>query len=75
MRVRIAGGHRLQVAVDHVAGLEQVLAQLEGQVDEDLLLDFHQHVLVRQFQRHRHRLVQLVQSVDHFFHGNSPLDG
>ena len=69
MRLRVAGGHRLQAAVDHVADLEEKLAQLERQVDKDLLLDFHQGFFVRQLQRHRYRFVEFAQLFDDFFHG------
>ena len=69
MRLRVAGGHRLQAAVDHVADLEEKLAQLERQVDEDLFLDFHQGFFVGQLQRHGYRFVEFAQLFDDFFHG------
>ncbi|MNT33008.1 hypothetical protein D3C72_1689170 [compost metagenome] len=72
MGLRIGGGHRLQAAIDHVADLEQELAQLEGQVDQQLLFDLHQQLLVGQLQGNRHRLVEFAQLFDDFFHGGRP---
>ncbi|MNP26534.1 hypothetical protein D3C76_1193940 [compost metagenome] len=72
MGLRVGHGDRLQAAVDHIADLEQELAQLEGQVDQQLLFDLHQLFLFRQFQRYRHRLVEFAQLFDDFFHGDRP---
>jgi len=39
-----------------------------GRVDQQLLLDLHQQIVVRQLQRHRNRLVEFAQLFDDLFH-------
>ncbi|CAI2800202.1 Uncharacterized protein PFLU_6077 [Pseudomonas [fluorescens] SBW25] len=73
MGLRVGDGHRLQAAVHHIADGQQKFTEDKRDVDEQLFLDFHQLVFVRQFQRNRNRFVGFTQLFDDFFHGRDPL--
>ncbi len=68
MRLRVGSGDRFQASIDDIADLQEEFAQAERQVDQQLLLDLHQQIVVRQLQRHRNRLVEFAQLFDDLFH-------
>ena len=72
MGLWVGHGDRFQAAIHHVADGQQKLFEHKGDVDEQLFFDFHQLIVIRQFQRNRHRFVLFTQFFDDLFHDLNP---
>ena len=68
MGILVGDGGRFQAAAKNVAGGEQEFLVLPRQRNQQLLLDFHQPVFVRQFQGYQRALVAFAQQVDQVIH-------